>query len=407
MAKLPFYTSDTFVEAVKNNMAFPIAQVTFSPEAILDFADKEMFLAQVPSILQYHEEYFVYEQVVPLVANVSRYPIPSRAIGMKLRDLFYLTQDNQLIEMSRINPDDKSFMQTRGTSYPTPKYYYIENNSIVVAPQIGSTVIGSLVFSYYLRPNSLVPNERAAISQSFSKTVTIDNTTLIAGDSITLDSTSSDPTILVASTDFAIGANSGITASNISIAINNLVNSQFSSSALGNIITLIYQERNTAFTTTNVLALLIQSTIVVNTTDVPTDLVAGSLVDILQFDSGHSTLSYDVKMTPNSVSVNGLTFTESQLPTNFIIGDYICNRYECIVPQVPTDLHTLLVERTCSRILEALGDKEGLKESREKIGQFEFSQATILDSRVEGSPMKVVNRHGLLTSGKNKFGRRR
>lgn len=399
--KLPFYTSNTLIEAVKRNIAFPIAQVTFSVEDILRFADEEMFLEQVPSILQYHEEYFVFTSEIPLIGSVSRYPIPSRAIGMKLRDLFYRSIGGQLVEMTRINPDDKSFMQTKGNSYPTPIYYYIENNSIVITPQVNEEAIGSLVMSYYLRPNSLVADDRAAVCESFSKTVTVDNTTLVAGNSLSLDGTT-----LVAGTDFAIGANSSITASNINSAIGALVNSEFSSTANSAVLTIFYEQRDSAITSTNSTALAIQSTITINTTNVPTDIVAGSLVDILQFDGGHSTLKFDVKLQPNSVSLNSLTFPETDLPDDFVIGDYVCARYECIVPQIPTDLHMLLSERTSARILSSLGAKEELKDANEKIDRLEFKQASVMDSRVEGSPMKIVNRSGLLNSAKIKFGRR-
>ena len=56
MSKKPYYTSNALIEAVKRNISFPISQVTFSEEDILTFADEEMFLEQVPSILQFHEE---------------------------------------------------------------------------------------------------------------------------------------------------------------------------------------------------------------------------------------------------------------------------------------------------------------------------------------------------------------
>lgn len=51
----PYYTSNTLIESVKRRMAFPIAQVTFSNEDILALANEELFLAQVPSIMQFHE----------------------------------------------------------------------------------------------------------------------------------------------------------------------------------------------------------------------------------------------------------------------------------------------------------------------------------------------------------------
>lgn len=401
MAKKPYYTSNELIEAVKRNIAFPIAQVTFDESDILRFADEEMFLEQVPSILQFHEEYFVFNETKPLVANQSRYAIPNRAIGMKLRDLFYQDTQGQLVEMSRINPDDKSYMQTKGDSFPTPIYYYIENNSVVISPTVGPTPVGSLVFSYYLRPNSLVPDERGCVCTAFSKTVTVTNASIIAGDTISLGST-----VITADTDFAIGINDATTANNLSNFINSIVDSQFTTNTVDNIVTIFYTERQTVFTTSNTVAFGIQQTITVNTTSVPTDIVAGSLVDILQTDGGHTTLAIDVKLIPNSVSLNGLTFTNSQLPDSFIIGDYVCARYECIIPQIPTDLHMLLGERTSVRILRSLGDKEGVKDGLEQIDRLETKQATMIDNRVEGAPMKVVNRGGLLHSARIGFGRR-
>lgn len=401
MSKLPFYTSNTLIEAVKRNISFPIAQVTFNEEDILRFADEEMFLEQVPSILQYHEEYFVFHEDVPLVANQSKYPIPKRAIGMKIRDLFYKDISGQLQEMSRINPDDKSYMQTKGDSFPTPIYYYMENNSIVISPTVGPTPVGSLSFTYYLRPNSLVQDARAIVCRSFSKAVTITNSTLLSGDKIKLGAITA-----VAGTDFVIGVNDTTTANNFSAYIGGLVNTQFTSSVSGNIVTIFYTERGTEFSTTKSTAFAIQQTITLNTTNVPTDIVAGSLVDILQTDGGHSTLAIDVKLIPNSVSLTSLTFTDEQLPKDFIVGDYVCARYECIIPQIPTDLHMLLGERTAVRILQSLGDKDSAKLGTEKIDRLEAKQSAIIDNRSEGAPLKVVNRTGLLHSARISFGRR-
>jgi len=399
--KLPYYTANTLIEAVKRNIAFPIAQVTFSEADILRFADEEMFLEQVPSILQYHEEYLVFEHAEPLRPNQSRYPIPARAVGMRIRDLFYRDERGQLRDMSRINPDDKAYMQSKGDTFPSPIYYYIQNNSVVLNPEVGSDPIGHIVFSYYLRPNSLVPDERGCVCQSFSKTVTINNASLVSGDELSIDGT-----VIVAGVDFAIGVNSSTTANNLVGHISSLVNSQFSASDSGNIVTIVYSERDSVFSTTNSVALAIQQTITINTTAVPSDIVSGSLVDILQTDGGHSTLAIDVKLITNSVSLNSLTFTEAQLPDDFVVGDYVCARYECIVPQIPTDLHMLLGERTAVRILQALGDKDAAREGTEKIGRLEAKQSTIIDNRAEGSPLKVVNRNGLLWSAKVKFGRR-
>jgi len=79
MAK-PWLTSDDLIAAVKRKIALPISQITFTESDILDFANEEMAISQVPSVMSFHEEYFVTEITADLEANKSRYPIPDRAI---------------------------------------------------------------------------------------------------------------------------------------------------------------------------------------------------------------------------------------------------------------------------------------------------------------------------------------
>jgi hypothetical protein len=389
----PFYTSNSLIETVKRSMSMPISQITFSDEDILAFATEELYLSQLPSILQYHEEYYVYEQIVPLKPNVSRYPIPNRAIGMKLRDLFYLDTQNQLVEMSKINPDDEPFFTTDGNTSTVPIYYKIENNSIVIVPEIRQNFTGSFVFKYYLRPNALVKDEKAAICRGFSKLLTVQSLPQ-PGDAISIAGTS-----FVADTDYAIGANTAITASNLGSAI---VSSglDVQVTVTGSEVSVLFFDRRTEFSVVSGIGISVQTTITVQTSAVPEEIQAGGLVDILQEDGGHSTYKIDVRLAPGSVSPTSITLKESDLDEDFVIGDYICAQYSCIVPQIPTDLHILLAERTAARIMQAMGDRDGMNDSQRKIQDYEARQATLLDSRVEGSPAKILNRHSLLRYGK-------
>lgn len=402
MAIKPYYTSNTLIEAVKRNIAVPLIQVTFSPEDILAFANTEVFSAQMPSIMQYHEEYYVYEQEVALVSNKSRYPIPNRAIGMKLRDLTYRDQQGNLVEMSMINPDDKTFYNGTSDRNQTAIHYYIQNNSVILVPDVSASPVGSLVFTYFLRPNSLVPDEEAIICSSFSKTIAVNNTTLIDGDTLTLGALT-----LTAGTEFVIGANSSITASNIVSYVNTL-GSVYSVVANSEIITVTYTDRSTTFSTSNAAAFAISGNLTVNSNQaVPVDIAPGVLVDFLQTDGGHSTYSFDVLVGNNSVSAASITFPNATVPTEFVVGDYICLQYECIVPQVPTDLHNILAERVCARIMKAQGDDAGLKNAKTDIQDLEARQATMIDNRVEGSPQKIFNRHSLLRYGSSSRRNRR
>jgi hypothetical protein len=135
-----------------------------------------MFIAQVPSVLIYHEEYFVTYEQVPLQTNLSRYPIPTRATGMKLRDLFWMDQNGNLFEMTRVEEHDRAFFQKNVGANQAVHKFFIQGNDVILTPGVVDSPTGSLIFVFYLRPNQLVKNDRAAIVQNFVQTININNT---------------------------------------------------------------------------------------------------------------------------------------------------------------------------------------------------------------------------------------
>jgi hypothetical protein len=404
MSKRPHYTSSDLIEAVKRKISMPITQVTFSNDEILNFANEELFLAQVPSIIQYHEEYLVYRHNVPLNPSKQRYDIPSRAIGMKLRDLFFKDEQGNLYEMSNIGVPNQDYFQQNGFGSNIPKFFYIENNSIVFPSDLTSSYPGSLEMIYYLRPNSLVENERAAICKNFIKTITINHTEIETGDILKIQNS-----IITIPEFWSSGSESGINsntdAAQLSQLINNLQLDGVNSSVNSNIITVSFEERNMTIESSNPIAIGVSSKLGIECTTVPDHFRDRMFVDFLETSGGHKTYSFDIRLSSNSISGNVLFFENSVVPVDFKLEDYICESYECIIPQVPSDLHNLLAERTCARILEALGDQNGLQAANAKISELEQRQATVLDNRVEGAPKKILARHSMLRHGKRKSSR--
>lgn len=430
MASKPYLTSNDLIETVKLNMSFPISQNTFSNEDILKLANHELFMSQVPSVLQYHEDYFSFREIVPLKLNKNRYDIPYRAIGNKLYDVYYQDENNRALrELSLVDAADKAFfhggecsthfqggenlldacdVSGSNGSYNTTslRHFYIESNQIVLAANIGNNARGNLVFVYYLRPNNLVLDERAATCTNFAKEITIDNTTLIAGDKLVFGDILNlelGLTELIAGTDFAIGATSIATATNLNNAINLL--DDYSSIVTGNIVTIKYEFLATTFTTTNIPAFAIEVLQGIEFDAVPANITNTSLVDFIKKKGGHRTYKFDVKLGKNVVSATIVKFKVKDIPEEFEVEDYICSQFECIIPQIPSDLHSLLAERTVARILEALGDQMGLQAANEKIGRMEAGQASMVDNRVEGSPRKVLNRNSFLRLNKGRNSR--
>lgn len=405
MATTPWMFSDDIIEAVTRKISIPLYQTTVTPEDILKHANEEMFISQVPSMLQYHEEYLVTTLNVPLVDNKTRYSVPDRAIGMKLRDIFYQDSNNNLFEMTRISPDDRAFFGRTSNGDNSLHKFYVEGNDIVLAPSLSSPVSGSLLFVYFLRPNQLVRNERAAFISAFAKNLTIDNSLIVAGDTFTLDSTvfqavASSPT----GNQFLIDANSIATATNLTNVINNsTVASANNGSPSSAIVTVSYSNRNSTLTSTGT-GITISNFLSIEFTTLPTIFEDGSIVDFLQTKPGHKTKGMSVPI--DLVSATSLLgFNPDNVPTDLVIGDYMCLENECVIPQIPPDLHNALAERVCARVLASLGDQAGLDMVNQKLQEIETRQGNLLDNRIEGAPQKLLNNHSLLRYNSSRFRR--
>src|SRR5690606_511361 len=162
---------------------------------------------------------------------------------------------------------------------------------------------------------------------------------------------------------FQIGASSTETAGNLASAITlNGTYSANNGSPATSTVSISYNELNTDFETSNSSAIVISSNVNIRfTEDLPTHIVNGLKIDFLQTKPGHKTLKMSYQLPANSVSTDSIAFPQGAIPENFIIGDYICEEYECIIPQIPPDLHNGLAERVCGRILAAQGDMQGLQ----------------------------------------------
>lgn len=403
-AKTPYLTSRDLINSIKRKIAIPISQITFTEDDILDFANEEMMISQVPSILEYHEEYFVFLENVPLKPNKTNYTIPNRAIGMRLRDVSYVDNQGNNYEMTRINPDDKSYFQRGISSSNYLAAYYLQGNQVILTPNNVTNPTGYLQFSYFLRPNQLVLNERAAIAQNFNKTVTIDITQLVPGDQLAIDQ---EKFTAVASApgpnEFLIDVTDVLTATSLANSINtNGYITATQTVPATSVVNLVYPIRITSVTTLS-LGMTIQTGIGIIFDNIPDNITNGSLVDFLETLPGHRTYIFDVKIASNGINAPIINFTDNQVPDSFLIGDYIASANECIIPQIPPDLHNGLAERTSGRILASLGDQEGLGNVNQKIAEIDKRQGNLLDQRIDGAPQKIVNRHSNLRYSKSRI----
>jgi hypothetical protein len=417
MAATPYLTSNDLIAAVQRKISMPISQSLFSATDILSFSNDEMELSLTPQVMSYHEEYFVFVQNIPLQNNRTRYEIPERALGMKLRDVKWMDQNNNMFDMTRIASEDKAYFQQNVGTSETLSKYYLESSDVVLTPFFTTPANISLLFFYFIRPNQLVVNERACIITAFLSTITTLNSAIVDGDTVTiLGNVLTARTSPSLPTEFAIGASDSITATYLAVLINTLniamaSNGTPSTATVSMTFPNILSSQST--TTSNSAGFVIPtSTQLIQFDQVPasyTDpvtfqvgplFVPGATVDLLQTKGGHKHRAIDIVLPPNSISNTVIAFPSSSIPTDPnnlpIVGDYICLANECIIPQVPSDLHSGLAERTCARILAALGDQTGLQASMAKIADIQANEITLLDNRVESSPQKIIARNSIL-----------
>ena len=94
------------------------------------------------------------------------------------------------------------------------------------------------------------------------------------------------------------------------------------------------------------------------------------------------------------------------IPAKLRVDDVISLPEETIIPQIPIELHPMLAQRVVMRCLESLGDTAGLQLAGAKLADMEAKTGSLIDNRVESSPMKIVPRHTPIKNAiKNTFRR--
>lgn len=157
-----YLTSNTLIESIKRRAMLPSNQSTFSDADFLALANEEMNIGIVPSIILQHQNYLQAVSDQPMLPNTSSYPIPYRAIGNMLNDVFYVDTSLNYFEMTRIQKSDlPDFNGPYSQGYA--RLFYVENNEIVLYPTITGQVSGSINMAYYIRPNQLVTEDRVGI----------------------------------------------------------------------------------------------------------------------------------------------------------------------------------------------------------------------------------------------------
>lgn len=112
----------------------------------------------------------------------------------------------------------------------------------------------------------------------------------------------------------------------------------------------------------------------------------------------------DFSLAPVSINLNlkTISFKASDLTEEIKIGDYVTQEEETIVPNLPTEYHPVVAQRTVRACMESMNDDTGYAKATAKLDEMEKQVFKIVRNRVEGAPKKIKNRGGALRNGINK-----
>jgi hypothetical protein len=137
----------------------PVAAAAYSPADLLTIANEELLLNLVTNIHSVREDYFNTSKVVPVEANVDRYPIPTRSIANTLDAVIPL--DTTRARGKPLERIEKSEAYRFSKEGQFPQAFYLEGDEIVVVPKPTANY-GFLELSYCAKPNRLIDTSACA-----------------------------------------------------------------------------------------------------------------------------------------------------------------------------------------------------------------------------------------------------
>lgn len=133
------------IASVKSKASMPDSQSLWTPETILETLNEEMNISMLPLMMRIQEDYFLDYISYPTFQKII--PIPSKAIGTKIRSLGFYKEDYLVAPVARVDEENSFVNYARG--------FVFENYSAKLLFDTFPSTDTELRLYYYKRPNSL------------------------------------------------------------------------------------------------------------------------------------------------------------------------------------------------------------------------------------------------------------
>lgn len=220
------YIVDSLLPMLRLLPLMPSVQALFSNTDLINIMNFEMDSKIMPMIDNQAEEYGIYVADLPYSNSTTRYAIPSRALGGKLRSVSFVDPNGNEVRIPRLRVEDiMSNVNATGLAInPALWGFYFENNKIVTylsSVNGGSSAFPTLRMRYIRQPSTLVMSTACGqITVIAGNVITMSNVPTTFTTSVTYDLISNSPQMFVSYGDdltitaVTTGTNGTITLTN-------------------------------------------------------------------------------------------------------------------------------------------------------------------------------------------------
>lgn len=154
------FTTTGLLASLKRRGMLPSTTETLSTTDFLAIATEEL-QTYVWNTLPRTEEYGVTTADVSVSSGTAAYKLPSRAVGGKLRDVWFVDGSSR-IDLVRVEPENIGNFGTSGDACG----FYLQGDDLVLVPTPNTS--RTLRVSFHCRPSALVATSAVAVVQSFN-----------------------------------------------------------------------------------------------------------------------------------------------------------------------------------------------------------------------------------------------
>ncbi len=204
----PQYNTERLIDLIKLACAVPTSQLTYTNADWANLGTRVLQTIVVPLIMKTREEYFVtFEDVLSPFDGVI--PFPAQAVGSKLRNVCYVSQQNPLIMINLPRIDLDVVAGVGFYNMATLAGFYIQGEDIVLYPNTSVPTNTTIRLYYYRRTLELAAPEEYGQVQSVdpnTKTIVLDTVPLEWAVGTELNAVQSQPNFLTSNESFEITA---------------------------------------------------------------------------------------------------------------------------------------------------------------------------------------------------------